>query len=132
MSGQIEILANAARTGLQDDGLQLQATYKMTLQNRLVLDLMLSHERRLCGYLNLNDRLLYSHPQCYGKFRGPIRIKQVAKSSHDLKAAMETEWLNKILHGIGFSLTGWLASLLWTVIIIVIIIIVICNALSRT
>jgi len=43
---------------------------------------------------------------------------------------MEIGWLNKMMDRLGFSLTGWLANLLKTVILIIVIITIICIALS--
>lgn len=37
-------------------------------------------------------------------------IKGVAKASRELRAGLEGGWLNKILNGLGYSLTGWLES----------------------
>lgn len=61
LTGQIEVLANATKIGLHDLNVQLQATSRMTLQNRLALDLMLLHENGVCGYLKLNDDKCYVH-----------------------------------------------------------------------
>jgi len=43
---------------------------------------------------------------------------------------MEVGWPNKILHRPGFSLAGWLANLLETVIVIIVVIILISTAWS--
>lgn len=126
LTGQMEVLANATKTGLQDVNLQLQATSKLTLQNRLALDLLLLHEHGVCGCLDLNNEICCIHMSNVtdNLYKQLDKLKQVAESSRELRGMMEIGWLNKTLHRIGFSLTGWLANLIQTLITVVIIIIV--------
>lgn len=99
----------------------------MTLQNCLALDLLLLHEHGICGYLKLNNKKCCVHiPNVTKKLERQLgAIQRVAKSSQNLTEAMETGWLNKILHGLGFSLTGWLEGLLQNLIIFIIMIIIV-------
>lgn len=121
LSGQIELLANTTRTGLQDLNTQVPTASKTALQNRLSLDLLLLHDNRVCGYLDLNNKdscvpipNITTHPD-----EQLDKIKQEAKASGDLRASLERGWLNKILPGSGFSLAGWLQSLLQGLIYVV-------------
>lgn len=125
---QVESLANATEEGLRDLNIQVQANTKMTLQNRLTLDLLLLKEHGVCGYLNFqNDSCCIHIPNVTGGLNEQLdKIKQAAQSSKELRAELENLWLNKILHRLGFSLTSWLAGLLQSLIVIVVVIIVIC------
>ena len=57
-------------------------------------------------------------------------MRHVAKASRDLRESMEGGQLNKLLHGLGFSLSGWLASLLQTTLTVIIVIIMFYILLS--
>lgn len=52
LMGQTERLAAATKKRFKDLNLQLQATTRMTLQNRMALDMLLLKEHGVCGYLN--------------------------------------------------------------------------------
>jgi len=55
LPGQVVNLANVTRKGFKQLNLQLQATSRMTLQNRMALDMLLLKEHGVCGYLK--DRM---------------------------------------------------------------------------
>ena len=57
-------------------------------------------------------------------------MKKVAKDSEAIAAALNINWLEKIFSALGFSLSGWLISLLQSLIVVIIIIIAICTVLS--
>jgi len=42
---------------------------------------------------------------------------------------MKSNWLNKVLHGLGFLLTGWLQGLLQSMIIFILLILIFCMLL---
>lgn len=53
-------------------------------------------------------------------------MQQVAEDSGAIQRASETNWLNKILQGIGgCSLRGWLAGMLETITIVVLTVVII-------
>lgn len=51
LTGQVSRLARATKEGFRDLNIQLQATTKMVLQNRLALDTLLLKEHGVCGFL---------------------------------------------------------------------------------
>lgn len=51
LKGQVERLARVTQEGFKELNVQLQATTKMTLQNRLALDMLLLKEHEVCGFL---------------------------------------------------------------------------------
>ena len=54
------------------------------------------------------------------------QIREVAKGTKELRESAENNWINKILQSIGgWSLTGWLASLIQSVIMIIVVIIIV-------
>ena len=57
LTWQVETLSRATRKGFQIINKQVQANTKMTLQNRLTLDLLLVKEQGVCGYLKLDLKL---------------------------------------------------------------------------
>ena len=57
-------------------------------------------------------------------------MKKAAKDSEAIAAALNINWLGKISSVFGFSLSGWLTSLLQSLIVVIIIIIAICIVLS--
>ena len=57
-------------------------------------------------------------------------MKKVAKDSEAIAAALNINWVGKIFSALGFSLLGWLISLLQSLIVVIIIIIAICIVLS--
>jgi len=46
--------------------------------------------------------------------------------SRDLSSSMESSWLNKVLHRLGFLLTGWLQSLLQTLVTFILLVVIFC------
>lgn len=91
LNGQIKAFANATHVGLKELNAQLQATSKMTLQNRLMLDLLLLHENGGSGYLNLdNDTCCIHIPNVTQDLNEQLyHIKLVAKASRELRGSME-------------------------------------------
>lgn len=51
LTGQVDRLARVTWEGFKELNVQLQGTTKMTLQNRLALDLLLLKEHGVCGFL---------------------------------------------------------------------------------
>lgn len=52
---QVHVLSNWTRYTFGELNLQVQQVSKMTLQNRLALDMLLLKEQGVCGILNLSD-----------------------------------------------------------------------------
>lgn len=59
-----------------------------------------------------------------------IREDNIAASRRELRAGLESNWLNYILKGLRYSLTGWWASLLRSITVIILIIVIMTFALS--
>lgn len=55
----ISVLSNWAQHAFGELNTQVQQTAKMTLQNRLAVDMILLKEQRLCGMLNLTESECY-------------------------------------------------------------------------
>lgn len=73
-----------------------------TLQNRLALDLLLVKEHRLCGYLKLDKEYCCVHIPNIEDFQNRLhKMWQAAEDSKAVQKASETNWLEKILQGIG-------------------------------
>ncbi|XP_072706694.1 uncharacterized protein [Ciconia boyciana] len=126
LTWQMNSLANATERGLLTINKQVQANSEITLQNRLALDLLLAKKRGLCGYLKLDREHCCVHiPNVTEDLNKQIdQIKEVAKGTRELRESAENNWINKILQG-EWSLTGWLASLVQSLIIIIIVIMIV-------
>lgn len=116
------MLANATLIGLEESNAQLQVTLKRALQNRLVSDLLLLHENGICGYLSPANDMSCVHTANVTRDLSKLlhQMKCVAEASGELWESMDVGWLNKLLHGLGFSLTGLLQSVVIDIIVIVI------------
>lgn len=94
---------------------------------------MLAKEQELCGYLKLDREYYCVHiPNITEDLQKQLnKMCQVAEDSKVIQKASEINWFNEILQGIGgWSLKGWLAGILETIIIIVVIIVIIGLAIS--
>lgn len=58
------------------------------------------------------------------------REDDIAASRRELRAGLESNWLNSTFKGLGFSLTGWWNLLLQGIIVIILIIVIMTLALS--
>lgn len=129
---QLSALANSTSDslGLLDN--QLQHTSRMTIQNQAILDLMLLKEKGVCGVLNLwADECCVHIPNVSVPLQDQMKImKKVAKDSEVIVAALGTNWLGKAFAMFGFSLSGWLTSLLQSLITVVVVVVVICIVIS--
>lgn len=106
----------------------------MTLQNRLALDWVLVKEEGVCGYLKLDKEHCCIHiPNITDNLQEQLdKMRKVAEDSRAIRDAAEDNWLNKILQGLnGWSLKGWLATLLEGIICVVVIILGICIGCAK-
>lgn len=61
LTSQVNKLSKAAERGFQIISRQIQANTKMTLLNRMALDLLLAKEQGLCQYLKLDREYCCVH-----------------------------------------------------------------------
>ena len=101
--------------------LQLQATSRMTLQNRMALDMLLLKEHGVCGYLkNRVDDCCIHIPN----------VTQGVEHDQDLLGKIEEEkvqedmpeaWIDKIFSGLGWNLSSCIKSLIGTLFILLVV-----------
>lgn len=122
LMAQVDRLAKVTRKGFKDLNLQLQATTKMTLQNRMALDMLLIKEHEVCSYLKDKiDHCCVHIPNVTADVE--YDISQLAHVEQDLKEEkheIEQDWLEVIFEGLGLHLQGWVKSLLQTITLLLI------------
>ncbi|XP_040977460.1 uncharacterized protein LOC121232958 [Aquila chrysaetos chrysaetos] len=123
LTGQVEKLANVTRKGFRDLNIQLQATSKMTLQNRMALDMLLLKEHGVCGYLK--DRLDHCCIHILNVTQDVEHdlelLGKIEKDTQELLQDMQESWIDKIFKGLGWNLSSWIKSLISTVLTLLII-----------
>nr|XP_009682249.1 PREDICTED: uncharacterized protein LOC104149991 [Struthio camelus australis] len=121
---QAEALVNATHNSVGLINKQLQATSKMTLQNHLTLDLLLLKQKGVCGYLGSseNDCCIFI-PNVTSDLEPQLHSMQlVAQDTRELRDIMSNSLLGKLVNKFGFSVAGWIQSLLQWILVIIIII----------
>ena len=93
---------------------------------------MLLKEKGVCGVLNMSmDDCCVHIPNVSMPLQDQInKMKKMARDSEAIVAALGTNWLGKVFDVFGFSLSGWLTSLLQSLIMVIVMIIVICVIIS--
>lgn len=124
--GQTERLAAVTKKGFKDLNLQLQATSRMTIQNRMALDMILLKERGVCGYLHGRDEHCCIHiPNVTQEVEQDIgQLEQIEGKVDDIQKEAEHNWVGAIFSSLGVRMTGWISSIVQYGIVIVIIILV--------
>jgi len=134
LTGQVEKLANVTRKGFRQLNLQLQATSRMTLQNRMALDMLLLKEHGVCGYLR--DKI----DHCCVHI--PIVTQDVEHDldllgqidTQEIQHDMQENWLDKIFNGLGWNISSWVKSFISTgllLLVVVLVVVLICYCLKR-
>ncbi|KAM6077424.1 uncharacterized protein LJ206_008052 isoform 1-T1 [Theristicus caerulescens] len=117
LTWQAHVLSNWTRHAFGELNLQVQQVSKMTLQNRLALDMLLLKEQGVCGMLNLTDGecCLTIHNATTTIEEARKKMREVSEQTGELFRAMQPKdrfngwspgpWLNSLLKSLG--LTGW-------------------------
>ncbi|XP_050196620.1 uncharacterized protein LOC126653140 isoform X1 [Myiozetetes cayanensis] len=84
---QTERLAAVTKKGFRDMNVQLQATTRMTIQNRMALDLILLKQHGVCGYLHARDEHCCVHiPNVTHEIENDIsQLEQIEGNMHKLQ-----------------------------------------------
>ncbi|TRZ18414.1 hypothetical protein HGM15179_008655 [Zosterops borbonicus] len=127
LTGQVDRLARVTREGFRELNMQLQATTKMTLQNRLALDMLLLKEHGVCGYLKGQiDHCCVHIPNVTADVEYDIsQIKHIEHEVQEEQKDLATTWLDKIFNKLGWNVSSWVKSILENLIILLIIFLVI-------
>jgi len=104
------------RKGFKQLNLQLQATSRMTLQNRMALDMLLLKEHGVCGYLKDRvDHCCIHIPSVTQDVEHDLNLlEQIEGDTQEIQQDMQENWLNKIFNGLGWNLSFWVKSLIST------------------
>ncbi|XP_030334304.1 uncharacterized protein LOC115604890 [Strigops habroptila] len=125
--GQTERLAKVTKKGFRDLNLQLQATTKMTLQNRMALDTLLLKEHGVCGYLKDRiDHCCVHIPNVTADIEYDIaQLGKIEEEADKEKEEISQNWVGALFDGLGIHLTGWIHSLIETVCTLLLVFLVI-------
>lgn len=107
--GQMDRLARVTKKGFREFNIQLQATTKMTLQNRMALDIMLLKENGVCGYLKDRvDHCCIHIPNVTSEVEKDIsQLTQTEKELQAEKQDVEQSWVGALLGKLNLNLGGW-------------------------
>lgn len=110
--GQTERLAAATKKGFKDLNLQLQATSRMTLQNRMALDLILLKEHGVCGYLSRRiDHCCVHIPNVTLEVEKDIsQLTEVETKTKEIEKEAQHNWIGAVFDSLGLHLSGWITS----------------------
>nr|XP_013806805.1 PREDICTED: uncharacterized protein LOC106491697 [Apteryx mantelli mantelli] len=121
--GQTERLARVTKEGFKEINLQLQATTKMTLQNRMALDMLLLKEHGVCGYLRDKiDHCCVHIPNVTAAVERDLsQLTQIEHATEEEREESTHNWVAALAKSFGLNISGWVASLIqWCIIIIII------------
>ncbi|XP_059347666.1 uncharacterized protein LOC132086202 [Ammospiza nelsoni] len=123
LTGQVGRLATVTREGFKELNIQFQATTKMTLQNRLALDMLLLKEHGVCGFLKEQvDHCCVHIPNVTADVEYDInQLKQIDHEAQEEQKDLATSWLGKIFKGLGWNVSSWIKSIIESVIILLIV-----------
>ncbi|XP_051626518.1 uncharacterized protein LOC127462093 isoform X3 [Manacus candei] len=126
LMSQTERLAAVTKKGFKDLNLQLQATSRMTIQNRMALDLILLKEHGVCGYLHAKDEHCCVHiPNVTQEVEKDInQLEQIDENVHKLQKEAEHNWIGQLFSSLGLHVSGWISSVIQYGILIVIIVVI--------
>ncbi|RMC19663.1 hypothetical protein DUI87_03226 [Hirundo rustica rustica] len=105
LTGQVDRLARVTREGFKELNMQLQATTKMTVQNRLALDMLLLKEHGVCGFLKGQiDHCCIHIPNVTADEEYDIsQLKQIEHEAEEEEKHLTMSWLDKIFKGLGWN-----------------------------
>ena len=123
LTGQVEKLANVTRKGFKELNVQLQATSRMTLQNRMALDMLLLKEHGVCGYLkDTVDHCCIHIPNVTQDVEHDLDLLgKIEKETEKIREDMSEDWLGKLFKGLGWNLSYWLQSIIKTLFLLLIV-----------
>ena len=104
LTGQVEKLANVTRKGFKELNIQLQATSRMTLQNRMALDMLLLKQHGVCAYLKDSlDHCRIHIPNVTQDVEHDLDLLgKIEKETETIREDMSEDWLGKIFSGLGW------------------------------
>ena len=128
--------------------MQVQQVSKMTLQNRLALDMILLKENGVCGMLNLTDRecCIAIHNATTSTEEARAKMKEIADQTPELLQSVQPKdwfgnwtpnsWLQSILRSLGLTgLGAWLTKTGLTLVVgfvfLMISIAIVCCMITR-
>ncbi|TRZ17796.1 hypothetical protein HGM15179_009267 [Zosterops borbonicus] len=125
--GQTERLASATKKGFKDLNLQLQATSRMAIQNRMALDMLLLKEHGVCGYLHdRTDHCCIHIPNVTKEVEKDIsQLDDIESKIQETKEDAEHNWIGAIFSSLGIQVSGWISSVIQYVIMIIILVVII-------
>lgn len=126
--GQMDRLARITKKGFWDLNIQLQTTTKMTLQNRMALNIMLLKENGVCGYLKDRiDHCCINIPEVTSEVEKDIsELTQTQVELQKERQDAEQSWIEALLNKFDLNLGGWVHSLLESVVVLAIVIVLLC------
>ena len=127
LTGQVEKLANVTRRGFRQLNLQLQATSRMTLQNKMALDMLLLKEHGVCEYLKgRRDHCCLHIPNVTQDVEHDLNLlKQIEKDTQEIQQDMQENWPDKIFNGLGWNISSWVKSLIGTGLLLLVVVLII-------
>nr|XP_021152045.1 uncharacterized protein LOC110363534 [Columba livia] len=126
--GQMDRLARITKKGFWDLNIQLQTTTKMTLQNRMALNIMLLKENGVCGYLKDRiDHCCINIPEVTSEVEKDIsELTQTQVELQKERQDAEQSWIEALLNKFDLNLGGWEHPLLESVVVLAIVIVLLC------
>ncbi|XP_063257959.1 uncharacterized protein LOC134552841 [Prinia subflava] len=121
--GQTERLAAATKKGFKDINLQLQATSRMTLQNRMALDMLLLKEHGVYQYLKTRiDHCCIHIPNMTIEVEKDISQLEIVESkTKDIEKEAQHNWIGEIFESLGLQVSGWVSSIIQYILLILIL-----------
>lgn len=106
-SGQVERM-NQTIKGFKDMNLQLQATSRMTLQNRMALDMLLLKERGVCQYLKTKiDHCCIHIPNVTIEVEKDIsQLETIESKTREIEKEAQHNWIGAIFESLGLQVSG--------------------------
>ncbi|RMB94895.1 hypothetical protein DUI87_28701 [Hirundo rustica rustica] len=125
--GQTERLAAATKKGFKDINSQLQATSRMTLQNRMALDMLLLKEHGVCQYLKTKiDHCCIHIPNMTLEVEKDIsQLETIEFKTRDIEKEAQHNWIGEIFESLGLSVSGWVLSVIQNVLLFAVLLLII-------
>ncbi|XP_056217422.1 uncharacterized protein LOC130159631 [Falco biarmicus] len=123
LTGQVEKLANVTKKGFKELNIQLQATSRMTLQNRMALDMLLLKEHGVCGCLKDKlDHCCIHIPNVTQDVEHDLDLLgKIEKETETIQKDMSEDWLGKIFNKLGWNLSSWIQSIIRTLFLLLVV-----------
>ncbi|XP_058701178.1 uncharacterized protein LOC131582363 [Poecile atricapillus] len=125
--GQTERLAAATKKGFKDMNLQLQATSRMTLQNRMALDMLLLKEHGVCQYLKTKiDHCCIHIPNVTIEVEKDIsQLETIESETKEIEKEAQHNWIGDIFESLGLQVSGWVWSIVQYILLFAVLLLII-------